>query len=172
MSQNIMNLIHVALCFWRFFLRIRFVFFIREEMKNSVIDLLEVLFGRLKHNKTTSNLNWVRSPLTLNGEIIAEPLVPEDLSDSDLPRLCFWMHLICDTIEYGRCEGRLISMDIFDPLDNLMDIVRFQNDYTLSDWIPFMIKFGMHYGLDGATPINIAPEIASENFKIFENFTL
>ena len=100
-------------------------------------------------------IDWLKSPLICAGEEICEPLCPDSLSDSDLKDICFRMHLILDSIEFIRCEGRLLPRDIFDAIDTLESRLQFNTDNHLKDWIEWIEKFGAYYDLDGKTPIII-----------------
>lgn len=98
---------------------------------------------------------WLKSPLICNGRVVRPALSPDALSDSDLPDICLRMHLVLDTIEFARCEGRLINMDIFDPIDTLECELRHSQDNHLSDWLDTIARFADYYQLDGSTPIEI-----------------
>src|SRR5262245_44776598 len=67
---------------------------------------------------------WVSRPVVCGflGPVLFEGLNPERLSDSDLPDLCLRMHVILETIERLRCEGRLLPGKLFDEMDTLASI--------------------------------------------------
>jgi hypothetical protein len=101
-------------------------------------------------------LEWLRAPLVCEGRTIRPSLSPDVLSDNDLPDICLRMHLILDTIEFERCEGRLINTDIFDPIDTLESDLQHREDNRLVDWCDTIRRFGEHYHLAGDQPIQVA----------------
>lgn len=81
------------------------------------------------------------------------------------------MNLILDTIEFARCEGRLINPDIFDPIDTMVSELRHGRNSQLWDWEETITRFADYYGLDGSEPIEIAQrsiEDMSDFAKHFE----
>ncbi len=101
-------------------------------------------------------LDWLRSSLICNGRTVRPALIPEEISDTDIPDVCLRMHLILDTIEYARGEGRLISTDIFDPIDTLASEIQRHSEIRLSEWRSTIEQFGRYYQLSGTRPIEVA----------------
>jgi hypothetical protein len=102
-------------------------------------------------------LNWLRSPLLMDGNVIRGPLDPNSIAYHDLPDICYRMHLILDEIEFKRCEGRLIPSDIFDAMDTLgCDLVHHPDRVSLKIYAGLIARFGTYYGLDGKQPIEIS----------------
>ncbi|MBM4077071.1 MAG: hypothetical protein FJ267_15685 [Planctomycetes bacterium] len=57
-------------------------------------------------------LNWLSSDLVCEGLTIRPSLSSLQVSDDCLPDVCLRMHMILDTIEFPRCEGRLMNVVI------------------------------------------------------------
>src|SRR5437870_1908869 len=91
------------------------------------------LRGRINVMKTPQDVTWLRAPLICDGQTVRPGLLPNALSDNDLPDICVRMHLILDTIEFERCEGRLINLDIFEPIDTLESDLRHRDANHLAD---------------------------------------
>jgi hypothetical protein len=100
-------------------------------------------------------LGWLKSPLVCEGRIVRPGLLPESISDADLPDICLRMHLVLDTIEFERCEGRQINLNIFDPIDSMESQLRHGQDNHLCDWQETITRFANYYKLDGSNPIRI-----------------
>jgi hypothetical protein len=115
-------------------------------------------------------LDWVRSSLICNGRIVRPALTPNRISDADLPDLCFRMHLILDTIEHRRCEGRLINLDIFEPIDTLASKIQHHGPVRLTEWASTMEQFGQYYELDGTKPIEVEQRSLDQLSRMAENF--
>ncbi|KAA0138978.1 hypothetical protein FYZ48_09975 [Gimesia chilikensis] len=100
---------------------------------------------------------WIEAMVTCNGRVLRPALRVDRVSDSDLPDLCIRMNLILDSIEYERCEGRLINLDIFDPVTSLLDELRSDREVQLKDWIKTINTFGEYYQLESMNVIEVAP---------------
>lgn len=66
------------------------------------------------------------------------------------------MHLILDTIEFGRCEGRMMNSEIFERIDTMECVLRHENTSHLSEWLSTMEQFGNDYKLNGLSAIQIS----------------
>lgn len=110
---------------------------------------------------------WVKSPLYVDTRLVAAPLDPNALTDNDLPELCFRMHVIMDSIEFSRAEGRLLPRDLFDAIDTLESDLRHKGSNSLRQWSDWIIKFGDYYELDGSGPIRLRPESFADSAKQF-----
>ena len=100
---------------------------------------------------------WIEVPVVCNGRVLRPVLAVESVTDKDLADLCIRMNLILDSIEYERCEGRLINLDIFDPVTSLLDELRSDRDVQLKDWIETINTFGEYYQLESMNVIEVAP---------------
>lgn len=100
---------------------------------------------------------WIEVPVVCNGRVLRPVLAVESVTDKDLADLCIRMNLILDSIEYERCEGRLINLDIFDPVTSLLDELRSDRDVQLKDWIETINTFGEYYQLEGMSVIEVTP---------------
>lgn len=100
-------------------------------------------------------MEWLARPLTADGVVLAGPLDPARLADSDLRDICSRMHAILDTVEMSRCEGRLLPVRLFDAIDALAGLVRHGPQPRLADWASVISEFGTYYGLAGAGPIAV-----------------
>lgn len=65
------------------------------------------------------------------------------------------MHVILDTIEFARCEGRLINLDVFNPICTLESDLQFKIENRLSDWLGAVRRFAEYDELDGSQPIAV-----------------
>ena len=110
------------------------------------------------------NLDWLKSPLKCNKRIVMPAIVPALISDADLPVICLRMKLILDSIEFERCEGRLINLEIYNPVDQLASDLMHKENNRLSDWLDTISNFGEYYGLYGNRPIDITKR-AIEGYK-------
>lgn len=90
------------------------------------------------------------------------------LSDEDLPDVCLRMHLILESIEFVRCEGRWINLEIFDPIDALYSDLLNQEDIALSDWQAFIERFGEYYQLSGYKTIEVSAHSVNEMASMAE----
>ncbi len=100
---------------------------------------------------------WIEVPVVCNGRVLRPVLAVESVTDEDLADLCIRMNLILDSIEYERCEGRLINLDIFDPVTSLLDELRSDRDVQLKDWIETINTFGEYYQLESMNVIAVTP---------------
>ena len=100
---------------------------------------------------------WIEVPVVCNGRVLRPVLAVESVTDEDLADLCIRMNLILDSIEYERCEGRLINLDIFDPVTSLLDELRSDRDVQLKDWIETINTFGEYYQLEDMNVIEVTP---------------
>lgn len=91
------------------------------------------------------------------GRVIRPPMNPSKLTSEDLPDICLRMHLILDTIEFTRCEGRLINLDIFEPIDRLYSDLLHKDTNCLSDWQQYIERFGDYYELAGKPTLAVSP---------------
>lgn len=88
-------------------------------------------------------------------QTILPGLNPATVNDQSLPDLCLRMHLILDSIEFERAEGRLINDKIFDPIDTLADELIHHKHPHWSDWYKVVQQFGDYYGLNSGRPIHV-----------------
>lgn len=100
-------------------------------------------------------LDWLKLSLVSGEQVIRPGLSVNEISASDLPDICLRMHMILEEIEFSRCEGRMINLDIFDPIDTMESDLRHGKNHRLSDWLETIEKFGDYYNLDRYTSINI-----------------
>jgi len=107
-------------------------------------------------------LNWLQSEIHCEGQRIRPPLDPTMVKSRDLRDICLRMHLILDSIEFTRCEGRLISLDIFDSIDQMHSDLLRKDTIPLSDWRDCIERFGDYYGLNGSQPIEVSPRSVKE----------
>ena len=116
------------------------------------------------------SLEWLRSPLICNGRVVRPALQPESVTDADLPDICLRMQLILATIEDDRCEGRLIDVSIFDPIDTMESGLRFEKENYLADWCETIRRFAEYYNLDGKGPIEVSPKVIDERTALAKEF--
>jgi hypothetical protein len=109
------------------------------------------------------DVDWLKSALVCESCEIRPSLDPVAIRDKDLPDICLRMHLILDTIEFARCEGRLIDRNVFDPIDTLYSDLTHERIACLSDWRECIVRFGDYYDLDGIETIEISPRALSEH---------
>lgn len=112
------------------------------------------------------SLEWLKSPLICNGRIVRSGLTPDSMTNADLPDICLRMHLILETIEFDRCEGRLMNVTIFDSIDTMESKLRFETENQLSDWRETISRFGEHYNLAGNEPIDISCKAINEHLDM------
>lgn len=92
------------------------------------------------------------------------------LTNVDLRNICLQMHVILDTIETPRCEGRLIPFDLFNDIDTLESMVLYGHASpcghcsppNLDQWLSVICQFGSYYQLSGTGPINVDCEIYTD----------
>jgi len=118
------------------------------------------------------DLSWVALPIVIGDIVVMPPLDPNNLSSDDLPDLCIRMHIILDTIEHARCEGRLINLDIFDPIDTLDSDLRHRSDNHIEDWLPAISEFGKYYKLGRFSEYPISSEQFAGYRTQFEAYNL
>ena len=106
-------------------------------------------------------MDWLARPLIADGVVVAEPLDRARLTDADLRTICMRMHVILETIEMPRCEGRLLPVKLFDAIDDLAGRVMHPGDHPprLAEWAGVISEFGAYYGLTGAGPIPVDPAL-------------
>jgi hypothetical protein len=109
-------------------------------------------------------MEWLARPLLCEGVVVAGPLDPARLVDADLRAVCFRMHVIFDTIEMPRCEGRLMPINLFDAIDTLESVVLHghRGPPRLAEWSGVIREFGGYYDLAGDGPIVVDPAIYRE----------
>ena len=115
---------------------------------------------------------WIEVPVVCNGRVLRPVLAVESVTDKDLADLCIRMNLILDSIEYERCEGRLINLDIFDPVTSLLDELRSDRDVQLKDWIETINTFGEYYQLESMNVIEVAPRAVANIEKDAERLDI
>lgn len=80
------------------------------------------------------------------------------------------MHVILDTIENPRCEGRLMPVNLFYDIDTLEGMVLYaqvspyghSSPPILDEWSSVIQDFGAYYHLYGTGPINVDHEICRD----------
>lgn len=102
------------------------------------------------------------------GRVIRPALNPSQLTSEDLPDICLRMHLILDSIEFTRCEGRLINLDIFQPIETLYSDLLHKHTIELSDWKDCIERFGDYYELAGRDVIEVSPRSVRNQSPMFE----
>ncbi|MBI1248261.1 hypothetical protein GC197_10545 [bacterium] len=107
-------------------------------------------------------IDWLAASLVCEGRVIRPPLDPSKPTNEDLPEICFRMLLILDSIEFARCEGRWINLEIFDPIDTLSSDLLHKETNLLSDWIDCIERFGEYYQLSGSHKIDVSPRAVSD----------
>jgi hypothetical protein len=116
--------------------------------------------------------NWLASTVFCVGQVIRPPLNLDNLSDKDLSDICLRMHLILDSIEFTRCEGRLINLDIFDPIDTLYSDLLHKEINRLCDWKNCIIKFGEYYNLDGKRSVEVSSRTVNHYLNMFDQLRI
>ena len=99
--------------------------------------------------------SWLESPIRCSGRTVRPPLSPDQIHDATLPEICLRMHLILDSIEYERAEGRLINRDIFESIDSLHSNLVHLPVNHLEDWQDSIVRFGEYYRLSPDVPIEV-----------------
>ena len=97
---------------------------------------------------------------------------PSELASEDLPEICLRMHLILDTIEFTRCEGRLIIPDIFEPIDTLYSDLLHKDVNCLSDWQDSILRFGDYYELAGKQTIEVSARAVTKHSHLFDQLKI
>ncbi len=80
---------------------------------------------------------------------------PDLINDAALPEICLRMHLILDSIEYERAEGRLMNLNIFESIDSLHSNLVHLPVNRLEDWQDSIMRFGEYYRLSPHVPIEV-----------------
>lgn len=117
--------------------------------------------------KRRDGLEWLQLPVVCDGQVVRPALSLDSLSDADLPDICLRMHVILDTIEFGYCEGRLINLDVYDPICDMEDSLECHRPKdTLDQWHSAIARFADFYSawLEGITAIEVTP-LALNNCK-------
>ena len=108
------------------------------------------------------NCDWLAASLVCEGRMIRPGLSSSELTSEDLPDICLRMHLILDSIEFTRAEGRLINLAIFEPIDSLYSDLLHKDANHLGNWMDCIERFGEYYKLAGRKAIDVSPR-AVEN---------
>jgi hypothetical protein len=110
-------------------------------------------------------VEWLRQPLICNDAIVRGPLDPHQLDDADLWEICLGMHVILQTIEMPRCEGRLIPCHLFQDMDTLESMIHghrspYGHSYPprLAERTGVIHEFGVYYSLANPGPIAVDPD--------------
>lgn len=112
-------------------------------------------------------MQWLSRPLACGSTIIQPGLDPTTLTNADLRNICLRMHVILETIETPRCEGRLMPVNLFGAIDTLEGMVLYaqvspyghSSPPILDEWSSVIQDFGAYYHLYGTGPINVDLEI-------------
>lgn len=107
--------------------------------------------------------DWLRAELVCQGKRIRPPIDFGQLRDEDLPEICLRMWLILVSIEFTRAEGRLIPLEIFEPLDTLDSVLGTQKKLCIEDYRHVIDRFGEHYHLNGQQTIEISSHSVKSN---------
>ena len=134
-----------------------------REVRSSLTGIFQIAwryrFGQWDEIGSTAEVRkgveGLARPLVADDMVVAEPLDPARLIDTDLRGICLRMHAILDTVEMPRCEGRLLPRDLFDAIDTLESLVVHGPRPRLSDWTGVISEFGAYYGLAGSGPITV-----------------
>lgn len=98
---------------------------------------------------------WLRLPIHCNGRLIRPPMPHDQIDDVALFEICLRMHLIMDSVEYERAEGRLMNVSIFDSIDSLHDQLAHGRSPRLHDWHEMILHFGEYYQLNHDQQIDV-----------------
>jgi hypothetical protein len=115
-------------------------------------------------------MDWLARPLACGDAVVAEPLDPARLTDTDLRGICLRMHAIFHTVEMPRAEERCMPVELFDAIDTLEGMVLHSrrspaghsSPPRLAEWAGVIRDFGAHYQLAGHGPIAVDPAIYRE----------
>jgi hypothetical protein len=121
--------------------------------------------------KDRKGLEWLQVPLVCEGKIVRPALSLDDLSDADLPDICFRMNVILDAIEFNFCEGRWINLEVYDPISDMEEALRrYQPKDTFDHWHSAIARFADFYSnwLDGTTAIEVTPRALKDCKHIAE----
>lgn len=117
-------------------------------------------------------IDWLAASLTSEGRVIRPALTLSKLTSKDLPDICLRMHLILDSIEFTRCEGRLINLEIFEPIDTLYSDLLHKDSNHLGDWMDCIERFGEYYELSGRDVIDVSSRAVSNQTRMFERLRI
>lgn len=112
--------------------------------------------------------DWLAASLVCEGRVIRPPLIPSELTNEDLSDICLRMHLILDSIEFNRCEGRKINLGVFDPIDTLYSDLLHKDTNELTDWRDCIERFGDYYELSGRDAIEVSSRAVRNQSHMFE----
>lgn len=100
--------------------------------------------------------DWLTSRVQCDGEVIAEPLAPDQLTVDSISDICDRMLTIMDHLEFQICEGRLLPVALFDEIDSFPRPPHPTNgQIRLDACLDLAARFGDHYGLRGKTVIDL-----------------
>jgi hypothetical protein len=116
--------------------------------------------------------DWLASSLVCEGRVIRPSMDPGKLVSDDLADICLRMHLILDTIEFGRCEGRLINLDVFEAIDTLFSNLLYKDTNHLRDWQDCIERFGDYYQLAGKRTIEVSARAVTHHFHMFDQLRI
>ncbi|ADG66105.1 hypothetical protein Plim_0253 [Planctopirus limnophila DSM 3776] len=117
-------------------------------------------------------IDWLAASLVSKGRLVRPPLNPSKLTSEHLPDICLRMHLILDSIEFTRCEGRLINLEVFEPIDKLYSDLLHKTTNHLGDWMDCIERFGDYYELSGRDVIEVSPRSVSDQSYMFEQLSI
>ena len=105
-------------------------------------------------------LIWLTSFLRCDGAIVAQPIVPDQVTEKDLAEVCFKMILVSETIEEERCGGVFERWGIFEEIDQLEDQLRHNpGEVVVDDVVDLCDRVGKYYRLAGGGTIDIDPRV-------------
>lgn len=117
-------------------------------------------------------IDWLAAGLVSEGRVIRPALTPSKLTSKDLPDICLRMYLILDSIEFTRCEGRLMNLDVFEPIDTLYSDLLHKATNHLGDWMDCIERFGDYYELSGRDVIEVSPRAVRNQSHMFEQLRI
>ena len=117
-------------------------------------------------------IDWLAAGLVSEGRVIRPALTPSKLTSKDLPDICLRMHLILDSIEFTRCEGRLMNLDVFEPIDTLYSDLQHKATNHLGDWMDCIERFGEYYELSARDVIEVSPRAVRNQSRMFEQLRI
>lgn len=100
-------------------------------------------------------IHWLKLPIHCAGRLIRSSMREEQIDDLALSEICLRMHLILDSIEYERAEGRLMNVSIFEAIDSLHSNLIQGQSLRLGDWRAMILHFGEYYRLNQFREIEI-----------------